>query len=399
MSTPHRRKLSDRRIGSNTRDVIFSLTIEALDSMIGGSDVTQQRLEALNFSSKLFNLVSLDGIEFIGVADVSLRHDIHTLSVQSNQLTTLVELVQPLTKQSLFPNLAHVFAPNNYIQFLCSHQKDILSNAWPTTMENLVELDLSHNFLDSIPDCTNMPRIRRLRLAHNQIRPPWKQLKLARELEELDLSSNNLDWTEAEFMLEVKVLRELRVLRNLKLIDNPFCQVLPTYILFCLKELASAQENFLGADAKIQYFIEYIDDIECNEAMYERSKAIQHPAAKRDLFLSTVGLRGNNALIDKAQEEEYLYSIVAASERGTATDGVPESKSNRSGRDLQADVENDDNNNTDNNNSDLLRAQGDASKVDTETSLYKLMMLADLCLNKPRAATPAISMLLKYCKR
>ena len=30
---------------------------------------------------------------------------------------------------------------------------------------------------------------------------------------------------------------------------------------------------------------------------------------------------------------------------------------------------------------------------------YKLMMLADLCLDKPRAATPAISMLLKYCKK
>ena len=52
--------------------------IEALDDLLGGNDVTQQRLESLNFSSKKFNLVSLDGIEFIGVADVSLRHDIHT---------------------------------------------------------------------------------------------------------------------------------------------------------------------------------------------------------------------------------------------------------------------------------------------------------------------------------
>jgi hypothetical protein len=72
------RSLSDRHVGSNTKDVIFSLTIEALDDLLGGNDVTQQRLESLNFSSKKFNLVSLDGIEFIGVADVSLRHDIHT---------------------------------------------------------------------------------------------------------------------------------------------------------------------------------------------------------------------------------------------------------------------------------------------------------------------------------
>lgn len=385
-----RRRLTDRVVGSNTRDVIFSLTIEALDDLLGGSDVTQQRLEALEFSSDKFNLVSLDGIEFIGVADVSLRQDIHTLSIQNNQLTTLVELVQPLTKQPLFENLAHIFAPNNYIQFLCSSPKDILNNGWPALMENLVELDLSGNFLDCIPDCTFMPRIRRLRLAHNQIRPPWKQLKLARELEELDLSSNSLDWTEAEFMLEVKVLRELRVLRNLKIANNPFCLILPNYVLFCLKELVSAQQEFLGADSKIQYFIEYIDDIECNETMSERAIALQQPSAKRNIFLSKVGRSSNNALIDPRQEHEYLASIAKEGEdeeEGGAAGvegGVRETKSTAAEGGGEEEG---------------VRSTGDASKVDTETSLYKLMMLAELCLDKPRAATPAISMLLKYCKK
>jgi len=363
--TTRRRRLTDRVVGSNTRDVIFSLTIEALDDLLGGSDVTQQRLEALEFSSDKFNLVSLDGIEFIGVADVSLRQDIHTLSIQNNQLTTLVELVQPLTKQPLFENLAHIFAPNNYIQFLCSSPKDILNNGWPALMENLVELDLSGNFLDCIPDCQFMPRIRRLRLAHNQIRPPWKQLKLARELEELDLSSNSLDWTEAEFMLEVKVLRELRVLRNLKIANNPFCLILPNYVLFCLKELASAQQEFLGADSKIQYFIEYIDDLECNETMSERAIALQQPSAKRDLFLSTVGRASNNALIDPRQEQEYLASIAkegggggggAESAEGVeGVEGVRETKSTAAEGAGEEEV---------------VRSKGDASKLDTETSLY-----------------------------
>ena len=248
---PHLKKsIMERVSGSNTKEKTYTLTIEALDNMLGGSDVTSARLESLNFKDAQFNLLTLDGIDFIGVSDPALRNDITTISLQNNQLTTLVELVDGRTKKALFPYLSHIFAPNNFIAFICAHPRDILSNNWPTELSNLVELDLSSNMLTEIPNCANMPRIRRLRLADNMIRPPWKQLKLARELEELDLSSNFLDWTNAEFMLEVKVLRELRVLRQLNLRLNPFCQTLPDYLLFCLKELASAQEKFLGPGSK-----------------------------------------------------------------------------------------------------------------------------------------------------
>ena len=68
------------------------------------------------------------------------------------QLTTLVDLVAPLTKKPIFPRLAHIFAPHNFIQFICSEPRHMLQNGWPAMMTHLVELDLANNYLDSIPD-------------------------------------------------------------------------------------------------------------------------------------------------------------------------------------------------------------------------------------------------------
>jgi len=399
-----KKAIKNRVSGSNTKDKTYTLTIEALDSMLGGNDVTQQRLESLNFKSSQFSLLTLDGIDFIGVSDPALRKDIETISLQSNQLTTLQELVDGRTKKPLFPNLSHVFAPDNFIAFICARPRDVLCNTWPTELSNLVELDLSGNMLTEIPSCANMPRIRRLRLSNNMIRPPWKQLKLARELEELDLSANFLDWTNAEFMLEVKVLRELRVLRQLNLRDNPFCLTLPDYLLFCLKELASSQEMFLGAGSKTKYFISEIDGIECNEAMYDRAMAIKHPDRKRREFLGTVGLNGNSRLIDLQKEVQYLREATSAA---SSSAGVAETKGNSIGWSGGDGGDDGDAGDAGDDASAEAKAKaasdqrplGAASKADTETSLYKLIMLADLCTNNPTSVTPAISMMLKYCKK
>ena len=109
-----------RYIGSNDNESIYNLTIEVLDGLLGNTDVTQQKLQQIEFNDAKFQLLSLEGIDFIGVADQKLREDITTISVQDNQLTTLVDLVAPLTKKPIFPRLAHKFAPHNFIQFICS---------------------------------------------------------------------------------------------------------------------------------------------------------------------------------------------------------------------------------------------------------------------------------------
>ena len=148
-----------RYIGSNDNESIYNLTIEVLDGLLGNTDVTQQKLQQIEFNDAKFQLLSLEGIDFIGVADQKLREDITTISVQDNQLTTLVDLVAPLTKKPIFPRLAHIFAPHNFIQFICSEPRHMLQNGWPAMMTHLVELDLANNYLDSIPDIENMPKI------------------------------------------------------------------------------------------------------------------------------------------------------------------------------------------------------------------------------------------------
>ena len=85
-----------------------------------------------------------------------------------------------------------------------------------------MELDLSNNLLESIPDLHSMPKLRKLRLAKNFIRPPLKRLQGGKQLEDIDLSFNKLDWTEKEFIKEIVLLRELHLLRKLSLRGNPF---------------------------------------------------------------------------------------------------------------------------------------------------------------------------------
>ena len=341
-------------VGSNDAEGIFNITIEVLDALLGNVDATKQRLQVLDFSEPHFQLLSLSGIDFIGVSSPSIRAGVKTLNVASNQLTTLIDLVDPLTQKALFPRIEHIFAPNNLIQYMCSSRNNILLNEWPARFENLLELDLSGNYLTSIPQLTYMRKIRKLDLRMNRIRPPWKQLKVAKELEELDLAGNQLDWTEAEFMLELKVLRELHMLRELSLADNPFCTAVPQYAFFCLKELAFAQERFLGGSTKRKYNIQKIDGADCNESFFDRARSTLHPEFKRRQFLQNIGLKKNARLVDKERESDYIKRLVDENV-GRETSDMP--------------------------------------------NLFQLQLLAERCLEDHTAATPAVSAMLKYSTR
>ena len=149
--------------------------------------------------------------------------------------------------------------------------------------------------------------------------------------------------------------------------------MIPDYVLYSLKELATTQEKFLGPGSKSKYFMKEIDGIECNEALYDRAIAIMHPDSKRREFLAQVGLHGNNHLIDLDKEEEFLDYVVGGNMfKSVADKGGADNRSNKDG------------------DYDEHPAK--------QASLYRLILLAELCMTDPAAVSPAISMMLKYAK-
>ena len=374
--------LDTKTNGNGGPNVYRKLTIEMFQNLlktnITNVGTTKPENGKLDFHEDIYQLQSLQGIKMVGSTEKktrTIRDGTTEFMLGKNQLTSLLPLALD-DGIKMFAKMEKIDAKHNTISSICADLSDLHRNEWPYKMVCLTDLDLSHNQLSTIPNLKTMPALKILKASHNKIRPPWKQLKLARELEELDLSDNLLDWTEAEFLLEVKVLRELRVLRSLKLARNPFCQTMPDYVLFCLKELATAQVLFLGVGSKTKYFINNIDGNECNDAMHDRAMSIKQPDRKRREFLAKVGYRGNIRLIDSNKEKRYLKSVVRKIPNGEE----------------KTEYDDDDGENFE---EEKELATGLASKADTEASLYKLIMLADLCAQNPSAATPAISMMLK----
>ena len=176
---------------------IYSLTIETLTDVMGGGDVTKQRLEQLDFRSERYKLETLENISFIGDADESARDVVTDFFLHDNLLKSIVEIARD-NGVDAFRRAANVFAPNNQIKYMCYTPEMPYCNEWPYKMESLLELDLSYNQLEAIPELKSMPHLRKLNLNHNSIRPPWKQLRAGKELQILELRENKLDWTPSE---------------------------------------------------------------------------------------------------------------------------------------------------------------------------------------------------------
>ena len=165
----------------------------------------------------------------------------------------------------IFPKLATINADHNEIKYICSdcddfidpegHGKDaeylqggksynFMRHKWPMQMKYLLNLDLSYNMIESLPDLKSMPALRSLCLKRNLIVEPLDTIEYGVNLEILDLSENKLSWSPQEFVDFSKILGVLAKLRNIHFHGNPFIDDLPNYINFVAK--FSSVDSFLA---------------------------------------------------------------------------------------------------------------------------------------------------------
>ena len=117
---------------------------------MGGGDVTKQKLEQLDFRSERYKLENLENISFIGDADDSARDVVTDFFLHDNHLRSVVEIA--LDNDTVaFRRAANIFAPNNYIKYMCYTPENPFCNEWPYKMDSCVHVLMCSFVLRSCP--------------------------------------------------------------------------------------------------------------------------------------------------------------------------------------------------------------------------------------------------------
>jgi len=200
-------------------DKITSLTRNVLDQIAreSGGELAESDIENLDFSSEWFDLDSLDGLSM-----VSWRH-LLVIDVSGNSLESLDDVL------NRFVTLRTIAAANNLITRVS------------VALPNLKELDLSRNFLNSVPDLSRLGSIEKLLLSANEIKEGYDEFNFVPRLATLDLSQNKMNFTGGQFKEFLDTLSERTIISSLKLDENPFVQAIPNYEVFCIKALNKLQ--------------------------------------------------------------------------------------------------------------------------------------------------------------
>jgi hypothetical protein len=281
--------MADTKSSTGARKFKNELTIEMLQGLfkidsIDNVGSTPPENGKLDFHEDIFQLKSLSGIHMIGSKETktrAIRDGTTEFMLSKNQLTSLLPLALD-EGNKMFAKMEKIDARYNTISAICAELGDMLRNEWPYKMVCLTDLDLSHNQLSAIPNLKTMPALKILKMAHNKIRPPWKQLKEGKNLEHLELHENRLDWEPSEFVRDIRVLRYTSKLRKFTLCDNPFCKKLPNYRLYVIHEVAKSQRGIHLKTSGSQ--LEQFDNQPVTKALRERALNQQFT---NDGFLTT----------------------------------------------------------------------------------------------------------------
>jgi hypothetical protein len=199
-------------------DSKISVLSEALLKRIAeerGGDLIDCNITELDFSGKIFELESLEGLKYISWKSLK------AIDVSNNSIDRLGPVL------SRFTTLSTIIASNNLITKV------------DFSLQNLTELDLSRNHLKSIPDLQGFPRLERLLLNFNEISAGFNELESLKNLLLLDLSNNKISFNSNDLKKFLDILKGLERLDSLRVYNNPFCSSVPQYEFYFIKTIPS----------------------------------------------------------------------------------------------------------------------------------------------------------------
>lgn len=223
MSRPAAGVTGKRKIPMLTKSVLLILANER------GGDLEDCTITDLDFSGDQFELESLDGLEAVNWKQIK------AIDASNNALDRVDTVLNKFT------TLETIVASNNLIT--------IVNIALP----NLLELDLSRNYLKEMPDLSRLPRLEKLLLGFNEISTGYDQLEFASNLMLLDLSNNKFNFSPGEFKRFLDILIPLKRLNTIRILGNPFCQIISQYeyyFVYHLTALNSLNNELIREDLK-----------------------------------------------------------------------------------------------------------------------------------------------------
>jgi len=108
------------------------------------------------------------------------------------------------------------------------------------TLGNLSELNLGHNFMEDLPDCTKLPNLQKLIVCFNRIDGALTGLRESKKLTYLDISENYYSWKPTVFEKQIGILHDIQV-EELKIWPNPFGKNFPEYQFLAVTKIETLQ--------------------------------------------------------------------------------------------------------------------------------------------------------------
>lgn len=207
------------------RSICISYITDRDFESVLGSEWRARPPTKLDFSDERFKLETLTGPGGGLLRSTLKKRRLTWINVSDNRLHDL----NCLTQSNGFEGISCLLAKRNLISS-CS-----------LDLPKLIELNLSHNQLQTLPPLDRLPGLEVLMISHNQISGPVEGLMDCPRLKRLDLANNKFMFDPSQLSKALENFGRLRNLQELRLYNNPFVASFSEYQVFVVKALPTLQ--------------------------------------------------------------------------------------------------------------------------------------------------------------